>query len=79
MVSSFGKKDVMQRMDPEQNKEKLWRKDYIIIMFATSGISFSNYFYNTTLPIYAQTSAAHAAYAGLLIAAYTLRACRASP
>jgi predicted MFS family arabinose efflux permease len=34
--------------------EKLWGKDYIIVMIASAGISFCNYFFFSTLPIYAQ-------------------------
>jgi MFS family permease len=66
-------------MEQEQKTEKLWRKDYFIIIFATGGISTCNYFFNTTLPFYAQTISSTTAYSGLLIAAYTFAALAVRP
>jgi MFS family permease len=66
-------------MKLEPQNEKLWSRDYIILTFAACGISFCNYFFNTTLPIYAQTISGTAAYGGLLIAAYTFAALAVRP
>jgi MFS family permease len=55
-------------------KEKLWSRDFIIIMLACSGISFCNYFFAPTLPIYARDLTGTTVYAGLMMTAYTLAA-----
>ncbi len=54
--------------------ERLWTKDYVIVMIASSGISFCNYFFFSTLPIYAQNLSGSAVYAGLVTGVYTLAA-----
>jgi MFS family permease len=59
--------------------EKLWRKDYIIIMLASTGISFCNYFFFSTLPIYAQQLTGTTAYSGLMVGIYTLAALAIRP
>lgn len=54
--------------------ENLWSKDYILILFATLGINFCNYFFYATLPIYAQKLTGTVAYAGLMTTIYTFGA-----
>lgn len=66
----------VQTKSPKENPaiEPLWSKDYIIVMIASAGISFCNYFFFSTLPIYAQNLSGSAAYAGLMTGVYTLAA-----
>lgn len=59
--------------------DRLWGKDYIILMIASSGISFCNYFFFSTLPIYAQNLTGSIAYAGLVTGVYTLAAMAIRP
>ena len=59
--------------------EKLWNKDYILIMLSSTGISFCNYFFFSALPIYAQNITGTVASAGLMTAAYTLAALAIRP
>lgn len=59
--------------------EKLWRKDYIIIMLASTGISFCNYFFFSTLPMYAQQLTGTTAYSGLMVGIYTFAALAIRP
>jgi MFS family permease len=54
--------------------ERLWGKDFIIIMIASAGISFCNYFFFSTLPIYARMLSGSTVYAGLMTGVYTLAA-----
>jgi MFS family permease len=61
------------------SKPKLWSKDYIIVMIASAGISFCNYFFFSTLPIYAQKISGTAACAGLMTGVYTLAALAVRP
>ncbi len=60
-------------------KEKLWHKDYITIMIAACGISFTTHFFLSTLPIYAQKISNTAAYAGFMTGVYTLSALAVRP
>lgn len=66
-------------MDITGKKERLWTKDYIIIMIAASGISFTTHFFLSTLPVYAQRISNTAAYAGIMTGAYTLAALAIRP
>ena len=59
--------------------ERLWGKDYIILMIASAGISFCNYFFFSTLPIYAQNLSGSIVYAGLMTGVYTLAAMAVRP
>ncbi len=59
--------------------EKLWSGDFIIAMIACSGISFCNYFFASTLPIYAKNMTGTSVYAGLIMTVYTLAALAARP
>ena len=58
---------------------KLWTKDFIIVMIACSGISFCNYFFSSTLPIYAKNITGTSIYAGLIMTVYTLAALVSRP
>jgi MFS family permease len=62
-----------------QAKEKLWSSDFIILMAACSGISFCNYFFSSTLPIYAKNLTGTTVYAGLIMTVYTLSALATRP
>ncbi len=66
-------------MDINNKKDKLWTKDYIIIIIAASGISFTTHFFLSTLPIYAQRISNTVAYAGIMTGAYTLAALAVRP
>lgn len=63
----------------DTNRERLWCKDYILIMIASAGMSFCNYFFFSTLPIYAQMLSGTAAYAGLMTSVYTFAALAIRP
>lgn len=54
--------------------KNLWSKDFVIIMLASAGIMFCNFFFLSTLPIYAQKMTGTAAYAGLMTTVYTFAA-----
>lgn len=54
----------VKSMIGKPKSERLWGKDYIIVMIASAGISFCNYFFFSTLPIYAQNLSGSTAYAG---------------
>lgn len=58
----------------ESNPTRLWNKDYITVIMASTGISCCNYFFFPTLPIYAQNLSGSTAYAGLMTGLYTLAA-----
>jgi len=60
-------------------REKLWTPDYVIVMAASLGISMCNYFFFSTLPLYAQKMTGSAALAGLMTGAYTLAALAVRP
>ncbi len=59
--------------------ERLWGRDYVIVMIASAGISFCNYFFFAALPIYAQKLSGSTAYAGLMTGVYTLAAMTVRP
>jgi MFS family permease len=59
--------------------DKLWRKDFIVIMLASTGISFGTYFFLATLPIYAQKLTGTTIYSGLMIGIYTFAALAIRP
>jgi MFS family permease len=59
--------------------EKLWTRDFVIVMIACSGISFCNYFFSSTLPIYATNMTGTTVYAGLIMTVYTLSALASRP
>lgn len=61
------------------DKDTLWSKDYIIVMLASTGLSFCNYFFFSTLPIYALRLTGTAAYSGLMIGVYTFAALAIRP
>ena len=60
-------------------KEKLWSRDFIIVMIACSGISFCNYFFVSTLPILAHNMTGTKVYAGLMTTVFTLSALATRP
>lgn len=59
--------------------ERLWSRDFIIIMIACSGISFCNYFMTSTLPVYAENLTGSNIYSGLLLPVFTLSALATRP
>ncbi|MFA0814863.1 MAG: MFS transporter [Anaerofustis sp.] len=63
----------------KHTNEKLWNKDYILIMLSSTGISFCNYFFFSTLPIYAQNITGSVASAGLMTGVYTFAALAIRP
>lgn len=63
----------------KDNSEKLWSRDFVIVMLACSGISFCNYFFSSTLPIYAEKLTGTPVYAGLIMTVYTFAALAARP
>lgn len=63
----------------DSDSEKFWNKDYIIVMIASTGIMFCNYFFFSTLPIYAQNLSGTPAYAGLMTGVYTFAALAIRP
>lgn len=58
-------------MQSESNPQRLWGRDFLIIMVASTGISFCNYFFSSTLPIFATQLSGTTATAGLMMGAYT--------
>lgn len=66
-------------MADDNKRDKLWTKDYITIMIAACGISFTTHFFLTTLPIYAQKLSNTTAYVGFITGAYTLSALALRP
>lgn len=54
--------------------QKLWSRDYIIVMITCFGISATNYFFVSTLPIYAQNITGTTFFAGLMTAVFTFAA-----
>ncbi len=63
----------------KKQMEKLWTKDFIIVIIACAGISFCNYFFSSTLPIYAKNMTGSSVYAGLIMTVYTLAALVSRP
>jgi len=61
------------------NRSKLWTSDFILIIIVSTGISFSNYFLMTTLPIYAQEISGSVAYSGFMTGVYALAALTVRP
>lgn len=59
--------------------QRLWSRDFIIVMAACSGISFCNYFFVSTLPVYAQNMTGTTFSAGLMTSVYTLAALATRP
>ncbi len=59
--------------------DKLWTWDFVVVMVACSGISFCNYFFSSTLPIYAKNMTGTSVYAGLIMTVYTLSALASRP
>ena len=60
-------------------KEKLWSRDFVLIMIASSGIAFCNYFFSSTLPIYAENLTGTKIYAGLMMTVFTIAALATRP
>jgi MFS family permease len=60
-------------------KERLWSRDFILIMITCSGISFCNYFFVSTLPILAQNMTGTKVWAGLMTTVFTLSALATRP
>lgn len=58
----------------EKKRERLWTRDYIIIMIAAAGTSFCNYFFFTGMPLYAEKLTGTSIYAGLVTSVYSLAA-----
>lgn len=63
----------------KNKSEKLWSRDFVVVMLACAGISFCNYFLVSTLPIYAQKLTGTSVYAGLMTTIYTLAALATRP
>lgn len=59
--------------------EKLWKKDYIIIMLASLGTAFCNNFFFTALPLYAVKISGSNLYSGLMLTVYSFAALAARP
>jgi MFS family permease len=59
--------------------ERLWSKDYVLLMVASTGISFCNYFFFPTLPIYVHKLTGSTGYSGLMMGVYTLAALAIRP
>jgi MFS family permease len=59
--------------------EKLWTRDFVFIISASTGIGFCNYFFFTTLPILAQKLTGTTAYSGLMMGVFTLAALAIRP
>lgn len=57
-----------------QKRERLWNRDYIIVMLAAMGTSFCNYFFFTGMPLYAEKLTGSTVYVGITTAAYSLAA-----
>jgi MFS family permease len=60
-------------------REKLWTKDYVIIMLASLGTSFCNNFFFTALPLFAEKISGSAVYSGLMLTTYSFAALLARP
>ena len=58
----------------EQKKSRLLSRDFILSMTAVTGTSFVNYFFFSTLPLYAEKLTGTARYAGFLSLAYSAMA-----
>ncbi len=66
-------------MENIQPKEKLLSKDYILIMCAALGTAFCNFFFFTTLPLYAEKVSGSNVYGGLMLTVYSIAALAARP
>ncbi|WP_159435450.1 MFS transporter [Sporobacter termitidis] len=62
-----------------QKPERLWTKDYIIVMLASFGTAFCNYIFFTALPLYAQKVSGSEFYSGLMLTVYSFAALLARP
>ena len=71
--------DKCQNPSNTQRKTKLWGKDFILIMLATACVGAGNFFFMTTLPIYAQRLTGSTTIAGLMTAILTISALIARP
>lgn len=60
-------------------KDRLLSKDYIIIMLASTGTAFCNYFFFTALPLYAEKVSGSEFYSGLMLTVYSFAALLARP
>lgn len=60
--------------EKEKEKERLWTGDFIMIMVACAGISFCNYFFLSTMPIYMLRLTGSPVYAGLITLIFTYSA-----
>lgn len=60
-------------------KERLWSKDYLLIMTASACISSGNYFFMSTLPIFAERLTGSTALSGLVTGVYTFSALCSRP
>lgn len=74
-MMSYRKKEMMS----DSREERLWNKDFVIVMIANTGICFCNYFFATTLPIYAQILTGTTAYSGLMMGVFALAAVAVRP
>jgi MFS family permease len=63
----------------KEKTERLWSRDFLIIMAACSGISFCNYFMTSTLPVYAENLTGSNVYSGLLLTVFTISALATRP
>jgi MFS family permease len=65
--------------DVNHTANRLWTKNYILVILSTLGISFGNFFFSSTLPIYAERISGSAAWAGAMTGIYTLSALASRP
>lgn len=69
----------MKHQPATTQPEKMWNRDYILVAIASLGISFCNYFFFSTLPIYAKNLTGTAVYAGLMTTIYVYAALAIRP
>ncbi len=63
----------------KRNSERLFSKDYILIMVAATGTSLCNFFFFTALPLYAEKISGSDLYSGLMLTVYSIAALAARP
>jgi MFS family permease len=63
----------------KRNSERLFTKDYILIMLAATGTSLCNFFFFTALPLYAERISGSDLYSGLMLTVYSIAALAARP
>jgi predicted MFS family arabinose efflux permease len=61
------------------SEDKLWTRDYILLIIASLGSAFLVSFFLNTLPLYAEQMSGKAAYAGLMTTVYSIAALATRP